>query len=38
LKTPAFILNVERGIDLFDPKTGLNRDLHIMFSPRVKLP
>lgn len=38
LKTPAFILNLGRGIDLFDPKTGLNRDIHITFSPRVTLP
>ena len=38
LKTPAFILNLGRGIDLFDPNTGLNRDLHITFSPRVALP
>jgi hypothetical protein len=38
LKTPAFILNLGRGIDLFDPHTGLNRDLHITFSPRVALP
>lgn len=38
LKTPAFILNLGRGIDLFDPYTGKNRDLHITFSPGVKLP
>jgi len=38
LKTPAFILNLGRGIDLFDPYTGRNRDLHITFSPRVSLP
>ena len=38
LKTQAFILNLGRGIDLFDPHTGLNRDLHITFSPRVALP
>ncbi len=38
LKTPAFILNLGRGIDLFDPLTGRNRDLHIAFSPRVELP
>lgn len=37
LKTPAFILNLGRGIDLFDPHTGRNRDLHITFSPRVAL-
>lgn len=38
LKTPAFILNLGRGIDLFDPYTGTNRDLHLTFSPRVSLP
>lgn len=38
LKTPAFVLNLGRGIDLFDPHTGRNRDLHITFSPRVSLP
>ena len=38
LKTPAFILNLGRGIDLFDPRTRKNRDLHITFSPRLALP
>ena len=38
LKTPAFVLNLGRGIDLFDPLTGRNRDLHMTFSPRVSLP
>ncbi len=38
LKTSAFILNLGRGIDLFDPYTALNRDLHVTFSPRVALP
>jgi|GEM_PF-6352201 len=38
LKTPAFILNLGRGIDLFDPHTGTNRDLHMTFSPRTSLP
>lgn len=38
LKTPAFILNLGRGIDLFDPYTRQNRDLHIAFSPGVALP
>lgn len=38
LKTSAFILNLGRGIDLFDPHTALNRDLHLTFSPRVALP
>ncbi len=38
LKTPAFVLNLGRGIDLFEPHTGRNRDLHMTFSPRVSLP
>ncbi len=38
LKTPAFTLNLGRGIDLFDPQTGRNRDLNMTFSPRAALP
>ncbi len=38
LKTPAFTLNLGRGIDLFDPRTGTNRDLFLTFAPRVDLP
>jgi hypothetical protein len=38
LRTVAFTLNLGRGIDLFHPHTGMNRDLHMAIVAKVKLP
>lgn len=36
LITGAFVLNIGRGIDLIDPHTQKNRDIHISIAPPLE--